>query len=416
MLRFQVGDRVGDFEVIGVLGSGGMADVFRVRHVISDRVEAMKVVLPDYLADPDVTDRFLREIKIHASLVHPNIAGMFTAFRHANAYLMIMELVEGQSLDNLLKHGPLDPGSAIDAICQVLLALSYAHNNGVIHRDIKPANIILTADGKVKVTDFGIAKSSTGYQLTAAGSMLGSLYYISPEQIRTQPVDHRADLYSLGVTMHELMIGERPFDGTSEYDLMTAHLTDFPQPLHQLLPGLPEELSRVVMKALSKEPQDRFQSAAEFHDALAPFHHRNYAIAPRPHRPRLSSDAAARTPPESRSKGRTRDRIDRHPSTETTLRNDARSESARKTPDPRPRDPFTTGSRERKPDPAARTDWDAEFLKTVKQNLSRYIGPIANVVVEKTAKRVHSRKELYAVLASEIASERDRAAFLQSLP
>ncbi len=403
MLRFQVGDRVGDFEVIGVLGSGGMAEVFRVRHVISDRVEAMKVVLPDYLADPDVTDRFLREIKIHASLVHPNIAGMFTAFRHGNAYLMIMELVEGQSLDHLLKHGPLDPGAAIDAIWQVLSALSYAHNNGVIHRDIKPANVILTADGKVKVTDFGIAKSSTGYQLTAAGSMLGSLYYISPEQIRTLPVDHRADLYSLGVTMHELLIGERPFEGHSEYDLMTAHLTDFPRPVHELLPGLPQELSYVLLKALSKDPHDRFQSADEFQEALAPFHQRDYVVAPRPHRSRLSSDIPAPTPPDPGSKGRTR-----HPSTQTRLRNEARlSESARKTPDP---------GRDRKPDPAARTDWDAVFLKTVKQSLSRYLGPIANVVVEKTAKRMHTRKELYAALAAEIPSERDRAAFLQSLP
>ncbi len=114
MVRFQVGDRVGDFEVIGVLGTGGMAEVFRVRHVISDRVEAMKVVLPDHLADPDVTDRFLREIKIHASLVHPNIAGMYTAFRHGNAYRTIMELVEGQSLDNALKPGPLDPETLAD--------------------------------------------------------------------------------------------------------------------------------------------------------------------------------------------------------------------------------------------------------------------------------------------------------------
>src|ERR1017187_3637101 len=159
-MNLQIGQTAGDYQILGELGAGGMGKVFRVRNVISDRMDAMKVLRPDLVADAAMGDRFLREIKVHASLVHPNIASLHTALRHGDSYLMIMELVEGQSLDDAIRDGPLDPASGVDVMVQVLAALDYAHRHGVIHRDIKPANIIVKGDGGVKVTDFGIARST----------------------------------------------------------------------------------------------------------------------------------------------------------------------------------------------------------------------------------------------------------------
>ena len=187
-MNLQVGDTIGDYEILAVLGTGGMGRVFRVRNLISDRIDAMKVVLPGLVTDAGIADRFLREIKLHASLVHPNIAGLHTALHYRESYLMIMELVEGRSLDEMIRSGPLETARGVDIVQQVLAALSHAHSHGVIHRDIKPANIIVRDDGVVKVTDFGIARASGTPQLTAAGLVLGSLHYMSPEQIKAQPV------------------------------------------------------------------------------------------------------------------------------------------------------------------------------------------------------------------------------------
>ena len=146
-MALQIGDTVGDYEIVGVLGKGGMGKVYRVRNLLSDRIEAMKVVLPDLSADPGLADRFLREIRVHASLEHPNIAALRTALRVDNQVLMVMELVEGISLEERLRQGPLDLASGIRYVDQILSALDLAHSRGIIHRDIKPANVIVTPDG-----------------------------------------------------------------------------------------------------------------------------------------------------------------------------------------------------------------------------------------------------------------------------
>src|SRR5580692_9311258 len=176
-MNYEVGERIGDYEVVARIGAGGMGAVYKVRNVITDRMEAMKVLLPDLRTAPDLAERFNREIKVHASLVHPNIAALHTAARVENQLVMIMEFVDGVSLSVRLRQGPIGTHESVSCIVQVLSALGYAHERGIIHRDIKPANIMVTANRTVKLMDFGIAAttSSTSLQnrLTAAGTALG---------------------------------------------------------------------------------------------------------------------------------------------------------------------------------------------------------------------------------------------------
>src|SRR5271170_5154633 len=188
----EASQRIGDYEILGVLGAGGMGKVYRVRNVISDRVEAMKVLLPDLAGRQELADRFLREIKLLASLNHPNIATLCTALTIDNQLVMIMEYVEGVTLDELLDQGRLSFEDGTNYIDQALAALSYAHQKGIIHRDIKPANMMLTPDRVVKVMDFGIARSSVEQGLTQTGTTLGSVNYMSPEQITGKAVDARS--------------------------------------------------------------------------------------------------------------------------------------------------------------------------------------------------------------------------------
>jgi serine/threonine-protein kinase len=268
-MNLDVGSVVGDYQIIGVLGAGGMGKVFKVRNTISDRVEAMKVLLPDLAGEPDLADRFLREIKVLASLNHPNIAGLRTALRFENQLLMIMEFVEGISLEQRLQKGRLPVPEAAGYISQVLAALSYAHATGVIHRDIKPANMMVTPQGTVKLMDFGIAKSAADRKLTMTGTTMGSLYYMSPEQINgTQTLDARSDLYSVGVSLYELITGKHPFDGDSQFAIMSAHLKDNPVPPIQVDPTVPQALNDLILFSVGREPASRFQSADAFRNAL----------------------------------------------------------------------------------------------------------------------------------------------------
>jgi eukaryotic-like serine/threonine-protein kinase len=269
-MNYEIGSRVGDYEILQILGAGGMGRVYKVRNVLSDRVEAMKVLLPDLEGNPALADRFMREIKVQASLDHPNIAALHTALRIENQLLMLMEYVEGVPLDKLMESGPVSIDKATDYISQVLSALSYAHARGVIHRDLKPANMMITPSGVVKLMDFGIAKMTADRKLTQTGSTVGSLYYMSPEQIKgALDLDPRSDLYSLGVSLYEVVTGARPFQGDSEYSIMAAHLEKNPPPPIQVSPNLPAGLNEVILQALEKDPAKRFQTADAFRAALS---------------------------------------------------------------------------------------------------------------------------------------------------
>jgi serine/threonine protein kinase len=260
--------RVGDYEILGVLGAGGMGKVYKVRNVISDRVEAMKILLPDLAGRRELADRFLREIKLLASLHHPNIAELRTALTWDNQLVMIMEYVEGVTLAARSKQGPISPEEAVDYTDQVLAALSYAHQLQIIHRDIKPSNMMLTPQGIVKLMDFGIARSKNDPILTASGSTLGSLHYMSPEQVKGESVDSRSDLYSVGVSLYEMATGRLPFEAENDFAIMAAHLQRSPEAPIKIRPDLPEALSDVILVAMAKDPAERFQSADAFRNAL----------------------------------------------------------------------------------------------------------------------------------------------------
>src|SRR5690348_11567858 len=260
-----------------------MGKVFRVRSRLTDREEAMKVVYPDVNGQADLAERFLREIKVHASLDHPNIAALHTALRVQDQIVMILELVHGFSLEERLRSGPLPVSEALRYVDQVLSALAFAHARGVVHRDIKPANILIAAEGIVKLTDFGIARAATDRKLTHTGFALGSLPYMSPEQIQSETVDARSDIYSLGVTCYEALTGIRPFQGENEYALMNAHLAQVPRPPSEIA-AVPAVVSGAILKALAKKPADRFQSAEEFQAVLGQ-HRAAHLPAPEPVRP-----------------------------------------------------------------------------------------------------------------------------------
>ena len=209
----EASKRIGDYQILDELGSGGMGRVWRVRNVITDRVEAMKVLLPDLAGRQELAARFQREIKLMASLNHPNIAALRTAFTADNQLYMVMEYVEGVTLADKLEKGPIPVNDAVNYTSQVLSAVGYAHQQHIIHRDIKPANMMLTPQGVVKLMDFGIARAGEERSLTMTGTTMGSLSYMSPEQVKGEATDARSDLYSVGVSLYEFVTGQRPFTG-----------------------------------------------------------------------------------------------------------------------------------------------------------------------------------------------------------
>jgi eukaryotic-like serine/threonine-protein kinase len=261
--------QLGDYEIVRELGHGGMGQVYLVRNVISDRIEAMKVLLPDLAQQGELASRFMREIKVLASLEHPNIAQLRTAFTADNQLVMIMEYVEGDTLAQRLEGGAFSPADTLNYISQVLAALSYAHSKGIIHRDIKPSNMMLTPQGVVKLMDFGIARSTTDLGMTVTGTTMGSLDYMSPEQVKSELTDARSDLYSVGVSMYEMITGHRMFSATSSFSVMEAHVKEIPRAPIELQPSMPKGLNDIIMMAVAKDPAQRFQTAEAFRNALS---------------------------------------------------------------------------------------------------------------------------------------------------
>ena len=351
-MALNIGETVGDYRVLDLLGVGGMGSVYRVQNVITDREEAMKVLLPDLRSAPELAERFGREIKIHASLEHPNIASLRTALRLDNQLLMVMELVNGITLEKRLRQSPVELWQGVDWVIQILSALSYAHGRGVIHRDIKPANVMITPANIIKLTDFGIASmAAEERRLTRTGVAIGSLPYMSPEQIRADEPDARSDLYSLGVTFYEMLSGRRAFEGKSEYELMRAQLELQPTPLSSFNPGLPHAIVTAVERAMAKQPENRFQTAQEFQIALE-----------RAKQPLLSSEPS------------------------------------------RPA-PFQT------PAPAT-TSLDPARIERLRKELAQYVGPMARILVDRAAKKAVSLQQLYEMVAAEIPKPKDRESFL----
>jgi serine/threonine-protein kinase len=299
-LEIQAGQRVGDYEILNVIGSGGMGTVYRVQNVISRRIEALKVLLPDLASEPDLAARFMGEIRTLAGFDHPNIAQLRTAVENGNRLLMIMEFVEGCTLEARAKAERLELTSTLGYIGQVLTALAYAHSKGVVHRDIKPANVMITPQNVVKLMDFGIAKSAGTNDLTQTGTTIGSLSYMAPEQVHGRAVDARSDIYSTGVMLYELATGAKPFQAENAFALLELKLKTDPKPPCELNPFIPAALGEIILTSLARDPARRFQNAEAFKNALQSVSGSEPTLAPSPR----NSRPAVAVEPTSRTGGR----------------------------------------------------------------------------------------------------------------
>ena len=245
------------------LGSGGMADVWLAEDQELGRKVAIKMLHERYANDTQFVERFRREATHAAGLSHPNVVSIYDRGEAEGSYFIVMEYVEGRTLKELLvTRGPCPVPVAISYVRQVLAALRYAHRNGIVHRDIKPHNVLVDHEGRVKVADFGIARAGSS-QMTEAGSIIGTAQYLSPEQARGAPVDESSDLYSTGIVLYELLTGELPFTGETPVEIAMKHLSQVPPAPSSIRPEIPRDLDLVVLRALAKEPADRYRSAKE---------------------------------------------------------------------------------------------------------------------------------------------------------
>src|SRR5436309_11457584 len=240
-----------------------MADVYLAEDQELGRRVAIKILNGRHANDDQFIERFRREAKNAAALNHPNIVSIYDRGEAEDTYYIAMEYLDGRTLKELVVgRGPAPVNVAVEYARQILSALRFAHRHGIVHRDIKPHNVLVDREGRVKVTDFGIARAGTS-QMTEAGSIVGTAQYLSPEQARGGEVDQRSDLYSLGIVLYELLTGKTPFEGDTPVEIAMKHLSTPPQPPSKLRPDIPPELDMVVLRALAKDPDDRYQSADE---------------------------------------------------------------------------------------------------------------------------------------------------------
>jgi Tol biopolymer transport system component/tRNA A-37 threonylcarbamoyl transferase component Bud32 len=271
------GDRLGQYEIVSALGAGGMGEVFRARDTRLDREVAIKILSASLARDPDALARFEREATSIAKLSHPNILAIHEFGRHADTAFVVTELIDGETLRARLANGPLPPRRAVAYAHQIARGIAAAHARGVVHRDLKPENVMIGRDDQIKILDFGLAKPiapAAGEETraisvnTSAGTVLGTFGYMAPEQVRGLAVDHRADIFSFGAVIYEMLSGERAFTGDTAADTMTAILTKDPPDLDVTRLSISPALDRIVRRCLEKTPELRFQSANDLAFAL----------------------------------------------------------------------------------------------------------------------------------------------------
>jgi serine/threonine-protein kinase len=261
----MIGKVIQHFEILRELGHGGMGKVFEANDQMLDRRVAIKVLHPDMDQDPNLVQRFQKEAKALGRLKHPNVTSVFSFFRSEDQFFLVMELVPGERLDELLQRRSLLPWEeAVGIACAVLDGLAHAHDQGLLHRDVKAGNCLITPEGEVKLSDFGIAQVVGGTRLTRQGGVVGTPEYMSPEQIQGKPLDARTDIYSLGIVLYEMVAGRAPFRSESTYEVMRAQIEMLPTPPRALRLEIPPWLEMVILKSLAKDPEQRFSSAAEF--------------------------------------------------------------------------------------------------------------------------------------------------------
>ncbi|HHW02931.1 MAG TPA: Stk1 family PASTA domain-containing Ser/Thr kinase [Thermoanaerobacterales bacterium] len=266
MIEKTLGNR---YTILEEIGGGGMAVVYKARDTLLNRIVSIKVLRPEFAGDADFVRRFRREAQAAASLSHPNIVNIYDVGQQDGLYYIVMEYIEGKTLKELIRlKAPVPPMEVIEIGKQICDALECAHKNKIIHRDIKSHNIIITPEGRVKVADFGIARAATDTTITNTGSVFGSVHYFSPEQARSDEVDERSDIYSLGVVMYEALTGRLPFEGQTPVAVALKQIQERPVPISDIIPGFPEELENIVEKCMAKAPEERFQSASELKQEL----------------------------------------------------------------------------------------------------------------------------------------------------
>lgn len=261
MIGRMLGNR---YEVLEQLGGGGMAIVFKGRDIFLNRLVTIKLMRSEYTSDEDFVRRFRREAQSVASLSHPNIVSIYDVGTEDDMHYLVMEYVDGKDLRSIIKsEGYLNPDRAVDIARQICDALEHAHENNIVHRDIKPHNILITRGGRAKLTDFGIAREAGAATVTSTDTIVGSVHYLSPEQARGEVAGPKSDIYSLGVVLYEMLTGSVPFSGDSPISIAIKHIQANPEPPGSRKPGIPPELERVVMRALNKDPDQRFVGARE---------------------------------------------------------------------------------------------------------------------------------------------------------
>ncbi len=263
------GDTLGNYLILSKLGEGGMGMVYKAHDPTLDRMVALKVISPHLFRNQEYLERFRVEAQAQARLNSPNIVTLHSMFQSPSWLVLVMEYVEGETLaQRLHNHGRLNFSNAVWIFEQVLLGVDRAHRMGVVHRDLKPGNIFITAGNEVKLMDFGVARMLDNKSLTLAGSMVGTLTYISPEQINGKDADFRSDIYTLGITLYEAVTGRPPFEYRTDFELMNAHLHDQPPRPSILQPDVSEDFEAMILRAIEKDPDKRYQTAREFRNAL----------------------------------------------------------------------------------------------------------------------------------------------------
>ncbi len=276
-MPMTAGTRMGPYEIVAAIGAGGMGEVYRARDARLGREVAIKVLPASFAADADRLGRFEQEARAIGALNHPNILGVYDIGTHDGAPYVVSELLEGDTLRARIGTSPLPHRKAIDYASQIARGLAAAHEKGIVHRDLKPDNVFVTRDGRVKILDFGLAKLTEAgaaieaetallahaRPLTSAGTVLGTVGYMSPEQVRGQAVDHRSDIFSFGVVLYEMLTGRRAFHADSAVETMNAILKEDPAPAGDQDHPLPPALDRIVLHCLEKNPEERFQSARD---------------------------------------------------------------------------------------------------------------------------------------------------------
>jgi eukaryotic-like serine/threonine-protein kinase len=361
---------IGRYRVEGLVGTGAMGEVYRAYDPVIDRPVAIKVLRPELIAgsgSEQWLQRFRREARAAGRRFHPNIVAIWDFGDDNGTPFLAMEFVDGRSLDDLIKSsGPFEPGRSVAIIAQVLSALGFAHQNGIVHRDVKPSNIMVLQNGDVKVADFGIARIDAS-EFTIVGDLLGTPAYMAPEQLSGAPVDHRTDLFAAGVILFEMLTGVKPFRGKSITEIMKFMETRGPEDIRALNPAVPDTLKLVIAKSVAFDPAERYRDAAELSAAIFE------AV------PALSGGPQGREP------------------------------SAPEAPISEPGTAPTARSTQTVP---ADASLHPDLLREIERDLATFIGPMASIALKRAVSQTNDILALYDLLGGQVNNPRDRAEFL----